>query len=336
MRAVAVSECRAGPVLAWSGIGGPGPADCGEPGSPRCADRRLQCRRAWVSARRGRRRPRRPRRSARPCRRRPALAGGHPVARGRSSGLRCHGGGWLSRPAASASAQAALSALASSSGPASSAASSRACRSASSRACRSASSRACRSASSRACRSASSRACRSASSRAGLVRSNRRPSGAREYRTGVPHSVRLPSSRIAPAGLGQGSFQRVAVGDRPVKLAREDDRRVVGDLELHRHHRGQALLDQALRHPGERVAGIAAGTLAGVQHRQAGLVVFGEQAAELLAGHLLGPPGAVLHDQHAGAPVGPVAAVADEMENVEFVPAQPLPQRRSCWRPAAR
>ena len=170
-----------------------------------------------------------------------------------------------------------------------------------------------------------------------------RPGQVEQAPVGCPRvqDRRAPFGEVAlvadrPPGLGQGSFQRVAVGDRPVELAGEDDRRVVGDLELHRHHRGQALLDQALRHPGERVAGTAAGTLAGVQHRQAGLVVFAEQAAELLTGYLLGPPVAVLHDQHAVAPVGPVTAVADEMENVELVAAQPLPQRRSCWQPAAR
>ena len=118
------------------------------------------------------------------------------------------------------------------------------------------------------------------------------------------------------------SFKSVSVAG-PDSIAPNSpvDIKVTGDFKLHGDHRGQALLDQALRHPGERVVGAAAGALAGVKHRQARRVVLVEQSAEFLAGHLVRLPFLVLHDQHAVAPVGPVGPVANEMENMEGLAA---------------
>ena len=56
--------------------------------------------------------------------------------------------------------------------------------------------------------------------------------------------------------LGQRRVDREPVGERRVELGRQDDRGVVGDLELHRDDGVDSAVEEILRDAGERIGGI--------------------------------------------------------------------------------
>ena len=84
---------------------------------------------------------------------------------------------------------------------------------------------------------------------------------------------------------------------------RQGDRRVVGDLELHRDHGRDPLLHQLLGRTGEGVGDVGAGALARVQPDEPERPVVVQGDAELLGRYLDQFPLAVLEDEQA-APLG--------------------------------
>ena len=100
----------------------------------------------------------------------------------------------------------------------------------------------------------------------------------------------------------------------------------VADGELHRDDRGAVLLDQALRHPAERVGGVDASGLARVEEDQPQRVVVAQVRAENGRADLGAAPVPVLEaDDAVLDPV--VVVVADEVEDVDVVLTQPRRER---------
>jgi hypothetical protein len=56
------------------------------------------------------------------------------------------------------------------------------------------------------------------------------------------------------AGFCQGGIYRVAIGNRPVKFARQHDSSLVGDLKLHGYYCRDPLLYQTVGNSRERIA----------------------------------------------------------------------------------
>ena len=84
--------------------------------------------------------------------------------------------------------------------------------------------------------------------------------GAEEEHRGGPLRRILGDEGLA--GAGGGLVDGEPVGERAVELGGEGRGGAVADGELHRDDRGAVLLDQALRHPAERVGGVDASGLA--------------------------------------------------------------------------
>ena len=152
--------------------------------------------------------------------------------------------------------------------------------------------------------------------------SNTRPSGARRNSTGVAHSAAYSAMR-ALRRAGGGLVDGEPVGQRAVELAGERGGRAVADGELHGDDGGAVLLDQALRHPAERVGAVDAGGLAGVEQDQPQRVVVAQVGAEDGRADLGAAPVPVLEVDDAVLDPVVVVAVADEVQDVDVVLPQP-------------
>ena len=139
------------------------------------------------------------------------------------------------------------------------------------------------------------------------------------------------------AGLGERRVDRVPVCDGGVELAREDERRAVGDLELHGDDGRYLALDEARRDAGERVVGGAARSLAGVEDGEAQRALVGEHRPEVHAAHLPAAPVVLLEQQQPVLALGVEDAVPDEVEDVVVVaPQRPLQRCERARAPATR
>ena len=141
--------------------------------------------------------------------------------------------------------------------------------------------------------------------------------GAEEQHRGGPFRRILGDEGLA--GAGGGLVDGEAVGQRAVELAGERRGGAVGDGELHRDDGGAVLLDQALRHPAERVGAVDAGGLAGVEQDQPQRVVVAQVGAEDGRADLGAAPVPVLEVDDAVLDPVVVVAVADEVQDVDVV-----------------
>ena len=145
--------------------------------------------------------------------------------------------------------------------------------------------------------------------------------GAHEEHRGGPLVAKLRQQRLASARhrLVDGE----PVRERPVEVAGEGDGRAVADRELHRHDRGGVLLHEPLRDPAERVDRVGARRPAGVQDHHPQRVVVAQVGAE----HRRGDRGAaaelVLEVEDALTQPLVEVAVADEVDDVGLLAAQP-------------
>lgn len=108
----------------------------------------------------------------------------------------------------------------------------------------------------------------------------------------------------------------LALRERGVERGEEALARRHQHTVLHRHDAPNPGLDEPGRDAGEGVVGVGVGGLAGIQHHQRDAGA-GQQRAELLGVHQIGPAFGVLKNQiaHAGAPV--VDAVPVKVDDVD-------------------
>jgi hypothetical protein len=106
------------------------------------------------------------------------------------------------------------------------------------------------------------------------------------------------------------------VANRRVELAGKADRRFVGDFELHRNHRGDALLHETLRGAGKRIGARGARPFARVQHGEAQRPMVVEQRADELSADATAAFLRILENQHTILLLFVEAAVSDEVEDV--------------------
>ena len=130
------------------------------------------------------------------------------------------------------------------------------------------------------------------------------------------------------AAAGGGLVHGKTVGQGAVELPRESGCRPVGDGELHGHDRGAVLLDQALRHPAERVGGIDASGVTSVEQDQPQRVVVAQIWAQDRGADPAAAPVAVGEAQDTVADPVVELTVTDEVQDVHLVPTQPRGQGR--------
>ena len=102
----------------------------------------------------------------------------------------------------------------------------------------------------------------------------------------------------------------------------QSNRRSVRHFKLHGNDGGDVLLEQALGHAGKGVGVGGAPPFAGVENGQAQGLFVVEKGGKLLAADFAPSPVLVHKDQNAVAGLGVKTAVADEVEDVIFFPAQ--------------
>jgi hypothetical protein len=145
-----------------------------------------------------------------------------------------------------------------------------------------------------------------------------------EHRGRPFHSARAGEHR--GPGLRQRRVDGEAVGQRGVELGRQNDRRVVGDLELHRDDGVDPASKEVLRDAGERIGGVCPCAFARVQDRELQRLVVLEERPQGLGAHGVALPLRVLEKQHPFLASWVVAAVPDEVEGVVRVQAKPALQ----------
>ena len=145
---------------------------------------------------------------------------------------------------------------------------------------------------------------------------NRRPSATRMNRTGVAHSTSFCVGEDRPPRLGDGRVDRLALREDRVELGREEDRRAIGDLELHPDDGRDLALDQARGDARERVVDRAARALARVQDDELQRLAVADDRREAVGADDVTEAVLVLEQQGAFLVGAVEAAVADEVEDV--------------------
>ena len=153
-----------------------------------------------------------------------------------------------------------------------------------------------------------------------------------QHRRGPLHCV-LEGVVYGLPRLGHGGVNGVIIGQRCVELPSEEDSGLVGDIELHGHHGRDALVDEGLRHAGEGIirpllSGRGASRLAGVEDDQAQGEVIPQQLPQILPPHGAAPSPLVLQNQHPLAIFFLEPPVANVVEDVKLLLAQPVLQGR--------